>query len=149
MTAVRTLWAAVGMVAVLGGLAPVLAHHSFGLYDMTKTAEVDGSVDKMEWSNPHCWLFIWAAGTDDAKVSYGFEMTSVGEMTRRGWKKSAVKPGDSSSSTSSMIPSPVMRTSSSMTVSSPFPSQAAAGLLAVSRAPAVPISAARWVISSH
>ena len=33
--------------------------------------------------------------TADAEaVNYGFEMTSVGEMTRRGWNKSLVKPGD-------------------------------------------------------
>ncbi len=27
-------------------------------------------------------------------MSYGFEMTSVGEMTRKGWRKNALKPGD-------------------------------------------------------
>ena len=97
MTTMRSLWAAAGIVAVLNGsigLEPALAHHSFALYDMARSVEIDGNVDKMEWSNPHCWLFVWVAGSDGAKVSYGFEMTSVGEMTRRGWKKTAVKPGD-------------------------------------------------------
>ncbi len=97
MTAMRTIWAAAGVVAALSGsigLEPVFAHHSFALYDMTRSVEIDGSVDKMEWSNPHCWLFVWVAGSDGAKVSYGFEMTSVGEMTRRGWKKTVVKTGD-------------------------------------------------------
>jgi hypothetical protein len=97
MTAIRSIWAAAGIIATLGAgiaLEPALAHHSFALYDMGRSVEIDGSVDKMEWSNPHCWLFIWVAGADGAKVSYGFEMTSVGEMTRRGWKKTVVKPGD-------------------------------------------------------
>jgi hypothetical protein len=97
MTKMRLIWAAAAIVVALSGsigLEPASAHHSFALYDMTRSIEIDGSVDKMEWSNPHCWLFIWVAGSDDAKVTYGFEMSSVGEMTRRGWKKLAVKPGD-------------------------------------------------------
>jgi hypothetical protein len=97
MIARRSIWAAVAIVVALSGsvgLESVSAHHSFALYDMARTVEIDGSVDKMEWSNPHCWLFVWVAGSESAKVSYGFEMSSVGEMTRRGWKKIAVKPGD-------------------------------------------------------
>jgi hypothetical protein len=76
------------------GMAPAFAHHSFGLYDMAKTAEVDGTVAQMEWSNPHCWLFLQVGTSPGAPTSYGFEMNSVGEMTRRGWKKTAVRPGD-------------------------------------------------------
>jgi hypothetical protein len=73
---------------------PVFAHHSFGLFDMSKTAEVEGTIVKLEWSNPHCWLFLASGPSDTEAVNYGFEMTSVGEMTRRGWTKASVKPGD-------------------------------------------------------
>jgi hypothetical protein len=73
----------------------VSAHHSFGLFDMSKTAEIEGTVVKLEWSNPHCWLFIESGPSSEAAaVNYGFEMTSVGEMIRRGWTKISVKPGD-------------------------------------------------------
>ena len=76
-------------------VAPAFAHHSFGLFDMSKTDEVEGTVIKLEWSNPHCWLFLASGPSGDAAVvNYGFEMTSVGEMTRRGWTKTALKPGD-------------------------------------------------------
>jgi hypothetical protein len=75
------------------GTSTAPAHHSFGLYDMTKASEIDGTVVKMEWSNPHCWLFVSVDSSGNA-VPYGFEMTSVGEMIRRGWTKTAVKPGD-------------------------------------------------------
>ena len=96
MTANRSIWSVAVLTALtLGfGVAPVLAHHSFGLFDMSKTSEVEGTVIKLEWSNPHCWLFIMVASPDSAEVSYGFELTSVGEMVRRGWTKIAVKPGD-------------------------------------------------------
>jgi hypothetical protein len=94
---VRRAWVAAAVLVLLVGsigLKTAFAHHSFALYDMARSVEINGSIDKMEWSNPHCWLFVWVAGSDGAKVSYGFEMTSVGEMTRRGWKKTLVKPGD-------------------------------------------------------
>ena len=84
----------VAALSVGSGGAPVSAHHSFGLYDMGRTVEIDGTVAQMEWSNPHCWLFVRVGSSPGADAGYGFEMTSVGEMTRRGWKKNAVKPGD-------------------------------------------------------
>ena len=87
--------AGLGLVlAVSVGVAPVWAHHSFALYDMSKSADIDGTVVRMEWSNPHCWLFIDAPSAGGEPVSFGFEMSSVGEMIRRGWAKNSLKPGD-------------------------------------------------------
>jgi hypothetical protein len=94
MNARRSIGAAVIAAALSVGIAPAFAHHSFGLYDMAKTVEVDGTVAKFEWSNPHCWLFLQAGVAGGTDTSYGFEMQSVGEITRRGWKKNALKAGD-------------------------------------------------------
>ena len=96
MKATRLIRAAVIAAALSGasGIGPASAHHSFGLYDMGKTVEIDATVAQMEWSNPHCWLFLQVPASAGAQTSYGFEMNSVGEMTRRGWKKTAVRPGD-------------------------------------------------------
>jgi len=60
---------------------------------MGETTEIEGVVSKFEWSNPHCWLFVDVA-KDGKTVTYGFELQSVGEMLRRNWKKTTVKPGD-------------------------------------------------------
>lgn len=76
------------------GLTPAYAHHSFAMYDMSKVSTIEGTVGKFEWSNPHSWLFVVAPGPDGAEATYGFEMASVGELLRRGWTKTAVKPGD-------------------------------------------------------
>jgi hypothetical protein len=84
---------AVGAICGLG-FAPAYAHHSFAMYDMTKVSTVEGTVGKFEWSNPHSWLFVVVPGSDGAESTYGFEMSSVGELLRRGWTKTAVKPGD-------------------------------------------------------
>jgi hypothetical protein len=97
MRPIRSMGAVALLAAALfclGG-AQVFAHHSFGLFDMSKTAEIEGTVVKLEWSNPHCWLFIESGPSPDAAaVNYGFEMTSVWEMIRRGWTKISVKSGD-------------------------------------------------------
>jgi Family of unknown function (DUF6152) len=82
-----------GLTLGLAG-APVNAHHSFAMYDMTKISTLEGTVQKFEWSNPHSWLFIAAMGPDGTETTYGFEMQSVGELLRRGWTKTAVRPGD-------------------------------------------------------
>jgi uncharacterized protein DUF6152 len=97
MRPIRSLGAIALLAAALScfGVSPLFAHHSFGLFDMSKTAEIEGTVVKLEWSNPHCWLFIESGpSADAAAVNYGFEMTSVGEMIRRGWTKISLKPGD-------------------------------------------------------
>lgn len=73
---------------------PAFAHHSFGRYDMTKKATIEGVVIRYEWSNPHCWLFVDVADADGKPVTHGFEMSSVGEMVRRGWAKTSLKAGD-------------------------------------------------------
>jgi hypothetical protein len=93
----KVILALVGFAAALSspvGVAPAFAHHSFGRYDMTKTAEIEGSVRKFEWTNPHCWLFVTVASDAGVDATYGFELSSVGEMLRRGWTRSALKPGE-------------------------------------------------------
>lgn len=70
------------------------AHHSFGRYNMAETSEIEGVVNKFEWSNPHSWLFVDVTAPDKTVVTYGFELQSVGELLRRGWTKTIVKPGE-------------------------------------------------------
>ena len=96
MKQVRLIFAAPGLSLVLVasfGAAPALAHHSFGFYDMQKATQIEGTVQKYEWSNPHSWLFL-AVPSAGGMTVYGFEMVSVGELLRRGWAKNSIKPGD-------------------------------------------------------
>jgi uncharacterized protein DUF6152 len=96
---VRTIPSILAIVGIAAGLSltvtmPVSAHHSFGHYNMGAVTEVEGTVNKYEWSNPHCWLFVDVASKSGAPVTYGFELQSVGEMLRRGWKKTTMQFGD-------------------------------------------------------
>lgn len=95
MISVKTVMAVVGLTLACGAVSiPASGHHSFGRYDMGKTSVIEGTIHKYEWSNPHSWLFVDVPTANGAAVTYGFEMQSVGEMLRRGWKKTSVQPGD-------------------------------------------------------
>ncbi len=85
------------MLALLASLAvgaPVLAHHSFAAFDMTKEVVVQGTVKEFRWTNPHSYLVL--AGKDAAgKASeIRIEMNGPGYLARNGWKRESLKPGD-------------------------------------------------------
>ena len=82
------------MLAVLGLAAPVLAHHSFAMYDHTKTVTLKGEVTKFQWTNPHGYLEIDVKQKDGATKHYSLEMTSINMMTRLGWRSNMIKAGD-------------------------------------------------------
>lgn len=74
---------------------PAAAHHSFpAQYDIDKPITLTGKVTKVEWTNPH--IFIYADVTDDkgAVVAWAFEMGGPNALIRQGWKRDSLKPGD-------------------------------------------------------
>jgi Family of unknown function (DUF6152) len=90
---VRTVGLSALAALTLGALAH--AHHSFAMFDNTKTLSVSGTVRDLEWANPHVWLWIDVAGADGKVVSYGFEGAAPGEMSRNsGWTKRSLVTGD-------------------------------------------------------
>ena len=82
-----------GLVAVVFA-APALAHHSFAMFDREKAATVTGIVKEYEWTNPHVWVHVMVADTGGKAVEWSFEMQSVAQDTRAGWRSDSVKPGD-------------------------------------------------------
>ena len=74
---------------------PVTAHHSFDAeYDSKKTATITGYVTKLDWVNPHAFVFIDSKDESGAVKTFRVEMGPPYALTRGGWKRDTVKVGD-------------------------------------------------------
>ena len=81
------------MAAAVG--APASAHHSFAMYEPTKTLTLKGTVKTLQWTNPHVVLWILVQPDDGgAAQEWSLETTSPGVLTRAGWTRQSVKAGD-------------------------------------------------------
>lgn len=81
-------------VVVGATAAPAFAHHSFAMYDHTRTITLKGEVSKFQWTNPHGYLEIDVKQKDGSLKHYSLEMTSINMMMRRGWRSTMIKGGD-------------------------------------------------------
>ena len=83
-------------VLLLSAAIPVIAHHAFSAeFDQTKPVKVSGEITKVEWVNPHSWLFVDVKGPDGKVENWRFEMGAPNALLRAGWSKDAVKAGTS------------------------------------------------------
>jgi len=79
----------------LGVAAPALAHHSFAMFDTTKMVTVTGTVKEFQWSNPHAVLLVVTEAPDTGAADlWTLELTSPGNLTRSGWTRHSLNPGD-------------------------------------------------------
>jgi hypothetical protein len=95
MTRLAPKAAALAAIALLGLPAMAQAHHSFAMFDATKTVTLKGVVKEFQWSNPHVILWVYAdpAAAGPAEL-WSIELTSPGNLTRQGWTRQSLKAGD-------------------------------------------------------
>lgn len=97
MSPLKTAALAAALAAPLALAIPSagLAHHSFAMFDFAKTVVLKGQVKELQWTNPH--VLVWVETTAEpgkASEVWSAELTSPGNLTRRGWTKRTLKPGD-------------------------------------------------------
>ena len=73
---------------------PVVAHHSFSMFDETKEIVLKGEVKEFQWSNPHTWIQLNVAEGSGKVVEWSIESGSPNLLGRQGWKRNTLKPGD-------------------------------------------------------
>ncbi len=73
---------------------PAGAHHSFAMFDNSRSVTIHGNVTGFQWTNPHAYLDIDAEEGAGATKHYTLELTSPNMMSRGGWTSRTVKPGD-------------------------------------------------------
>jgi len=87
--------AALGLMLSASVAAPALAHHSFAMFDQTRIVAFKGTIKDFQWTNPH--VVVWVVAEPKPGVqpdTWTIELTSPGNLTRMGWNRKALKPGD-------------------------------------------------------
>jgi len=81
---------------VLLSILPAYAHHSFAMFDNSKTLTIVGTVARYEWTNPHMHIGVMVPGTSDgvAAGEWDVEGASINISAREGWTRNSFKPGD-------------------------------------------------------
>ncbi len=88
------LYLAVAGLSLLMAAEPGMAHHSFAAeFDIGKPVSVHGTVTKVDWVNPHSWIYVDVKGVDGSVTNWHFELGSPNALFRLGWKKDAVPQG--------------------------------------------------------
>ena len=74
-------------VSILPTRGRLFAHHAFAAeFDAQKPVTLKGAIVKMEWFNPHAWLYIDVKEADGKATQWALEFSSAGQLTRRGWR---------------------------------------------------------------
>ena len=82
-----------GLVCLIA--VPVLAHHSFDAeYDSTKTMTIVGYVTKLDWVNPHAFVYLDSRDDKGTVRSFRIEMGPPYALQRSGWSRDTLKVGD-------------------------------------------------------
>ena len=79
---------------LLAASAPAFAHHAFAAeFDSKKPVKLRGTVTKMEWINPHTWIYIDVKKPDGTVEEWMIEAGTPNTLLRRGFSRESLKAG--------------------------------------------------------
>jgi len=79
---------------LVGSASAALAHHSFAMFDQENSIELDGIVQEFKYTNPHSYLLLEVRGDDGSAVVWNLEGQAPSILSRDGWSKESLRPGD-------------------------------------------------------
>jgi hypothetical protein len=83
------------VLALSASVLPMEAHHSFAAeYDASKAVRITGVISKVEWTNPHSYLYIDVKDDHGNLLTWTCEGGAPNALSRRGFRKNDIKIGD-------------------------------------------------------
>ena len=80
---------------LLAAAAPACAHHAYSAeFDTQKPVKLTGVLTKVEWANPHIWVYLEVKDDNGNPANWGFSASPPGMLQRRGITKNSLKVGD-------------------------------------------------------
>src|SRR5688572_13309662 len=90
----RVIVALVAAVGIALAATTVRAHHAFSAeFDANRPVKVQGTIVKVDWTNPHTWFHIDVKSAEGKVERWMFEGGTPGSLTRRGFARDYIKPG--------------------------------------------------------
>jgi hypothetical protein len=91
-TTIRVLLTLGAAVALATGAS---AHHSFSAeFDAAKPVKITGIVTKVDWTNPHVWLYVNVKDEKGAVANWGAELGPPHGLQRSGWRRDTLTIGE-------------------------------------------------------
>jgi hypothetical protein len=84
---------AAGLAAILLPIA-AWTHHSFAIFDHTRTYTLQGTVRSFQWTNPHGYIELDVTQGPEGLTQFTLELTSINMLRRSGWRSSDLAAGD-------------------------------------------------------
>ncbi len=92
-TKLAVVTAIVGLFT-MGRALPLSAHHAFAAeFDAKKPVKFEGTITKMQWTNPHVWFYIDVKMPDGKIENWAFEAGTPNVLFRRGFTKNSLQTG--------------------------------------------------------
>lgn len=85
---------ALAAAMLLAGGSCAQAHHSFAVYDSNTVLTLTGTVNRYDWTNPHVYLFVAVENETGELIEWALEAESTALLTRAGWSRTTLAPGD-------------------------------------------------------
>jgi Family of unknown function (DUF6152) len=81
-----------GALALTAG--PILAHHSFAMFDRDNQIDLEGVLQEFRFVNPHTFIYLVVKQDDGNTVTWSLEGQSPAALVRNGWTSKTLKAGD-------------------------------------------------------